>query len=221
MTPRVWLPVVLAALLSGLAGCGSDTDEFAGARLLKSTATQLAKGKPAAAPATTVTRAAVNSVTTPLLLLNVEGTGASALVVPFGRNGGVDTWSSVDKKTVSFRSGILVATRGLGADLMSVVAPDIAQVARGSGSYDRVYFYLDGLDQTRREQFRCSLSVAGSQTIVIAEQGYATRHVVETCSGTSGRFDNDYWFDGGSALRQSRQRIGEHLGRLDIARLNY
>jgi hypothetical protein len=209
--------LILAAL--ALSGCGSDTDQITGVRTAQTVVGGILKSRGPAPAEAGVTRAALNTIQSPVMLVKVTGTGASAVVVPFGSNAGVATWSSVDRKTVSFRQGILVATRGLGDDLMSVIAPSSAEIARGTGNHDRVHYYLNGEDQPERHLYRCTLAVVGSETITLVDRAYATRHIKESCSGPAGRFVNHYWFENGSILRQSSQRIGESLGQLETRRI--
>lgn len=215
--------VLTGALLlaTALTGCGSTEDATLGASLARDLGGLIKSRRVAAAPAADLglTPATLASVTTPLQLVTLQRTGAQALIGPLGSNGGVDTWGTTDGQSISYRQGILVATRGIGTDLMSVVAPSLADVARGAGSHNRVHFYTDGLDQTDRQAFTCTLSVAGTETISIVQRGYVTRRVNEDCTGPMGTFQNSYWFDGGTYLRQSRQYVAKEAGWLETKRL--
>lgn len=211
------LPLVLAL---ALAACGTATDETAGARAWLALAQQgLGRDAPAAAPQGGLTRAALAQVLTPVDLVTVDSTGASGLIARIGTNAGVETWSSADDKTLSFRNGVLVATRGLGADLMAADVPPLAGLAAGQGSHGRTHVTLTGDESPNRATYACVLATLGPETVVIVERAYATRHVQETCSGRDGSFVNDYWFDGRGILWQSRQWTGRDLGHLTIRRL--
>ncbi len=214
--------IALLAALALLAGCGSDDQSTGKAKLLRDTlgaVLQRGEAKPVGAQDLGLTRAALAGVSTPLALATVEATGASALIAPFGRNNGVVTWSSTDKKTLAMRDGVLVATRGLGADLMSSVAPTAAQIGRGAGSHERVYFHIDGLDQTVRSQFRCTLATQGAKIITVVERNYATNLVQERCEGPTGAFTNEFWVENGTFIRQSRQTVDQKLGKVQIQRI--
>lgn len=209
------LALVLALALSA---CGTDTDETAGARAWLAFAQQgLSRGDDAAAPG--LTRAALSRVATPVDLVTIERTGATGLIARIGTNAGVETWSSADDKTLSFRGGVLVATRGLGADLMSADVPALARLAAAQGTHGRTHVTLTGDEQPIRATYACVLRPLGTESVVIVERSMALRRVQETCSGREGSFANDYWFDGRGILWQSRQWTGRILGHVMIRRL--
>ncbi len=214
----------LLAALALLAGCGTDTDAIQGTRTLQAVVRQAVPGRPAApaAPPGTVpglTRAAVEAVPNPLMLVTIEARGATGVVAPAGRNGGVETWASADGKTLALRDGMLVATRGFGPDLISAATPSAAQVAAG-GSWTRLYVTLDGEDRTVPARHACTAAPAGAERLVIVERAYDTRRMRETCTGPGGAsIVNDFWFDAGGVLRQSRQWTGGPGGYVAIRRL--
>lgn len=209
-----------AALLLALAACGSADNAQTASAFLGDFTRSVRPGAAPAAPADLgLTRAALAGISTPVQLVSLDQSGISALIGPLGSNNGVDTWSSADNRSISYRQGIVVATRGLSGDLVSASVPTLGQIAAGSGSHNRVHFYLDGLDQTERQDFRCTLSSAGSETITIVGLGYPTRRIDEDCSGAAGSFRNSYWIEGGTNLRQSRQYVAKEAGFLVTKRL--
>ncbi len=212
---------VLIALMLGLSGCGTDTDATAGARLtgsiLKGVVGQRAQKPVVAGPPTTQARLA--QFKTPMIMAELPTQGTFTFVVPNGVNGDVETWASADDKTISFRQGIVVATRGYGPDLMQSTGPTIAQVSSGVGRFERVYYYLDGADQTQRRVFDCTLSNLGPDTITVVERQHTTRHIAETCTGDSGRFTNEYWFQNGTFLRKSNQLLNIEWGHFVLSRV--
>lgn len=211
---------ILAAITIALAGCGTDRDATAGARLTGSIVKEIVskKDKPAVAGVPT-TRARLAQFKTPMIMAELPTRGMFTFVVPSGVNGDVETWASADDKTISFRQGIVVATRGFGPDLMQSVGPSISQVASASGSVRRVYYYLDGADQTQRRDFTCTLSNLGPATITVVERQHTTRHVAEVCTGDSGSFTNEYWFENGTFLRKSNQLLNVEWGPLVLSRV--
>ena len=74
-------------------------------------------------------------------------------------NAGHQTWDVQVGFTVAFRDGLMVATRGLGGDLMGA---DVAQVRAaldaGGGTAIRRQDYLDGQDQVVTETYECTIS---------------------------------------------------------------
>lgn len=205
------------ALLAALAACGTDIDETQRMRtylLVAQTATGLTPRPPPGNAG--LTRAVLAEVGRPADM--VEILGAGAVLFQVGTNRGVETWASVDNRSVSFRQGMVTATRGLGGDLMAAETPPLSQVASASGTFVRSIVYLNGEDQSVTERFLCEYATVGTEDVVIVERGYRTRRVQETCSGDSGRFVNDHWFQGGT-LRQSRQWAGPFLEYVEYYRL--
>lgn len=216
--------ILSVALVSALAlsGCGNDPNANAGANIIKAVAVGLAtraKGGGAPAPAAGITREQLNQIKTPMMMVNLTNVGTTAFFVPYGQNGAVETWASPEGQTISFRGGVMVATRGFGGDIMQSAGPSIGQIASGSGKHTRIYDYLDGADQNLRREFVCTLRNAGMETITVVDRQHTTRHIVEDCTGNGGQFTNEYWFEGGTFLRKSKQLINIEWGHLDLQRV--
>lgn len=123
------------------------------------------------------------------------------------------TWISSDGITLGYRGGLLVATRGLGPDLMAAdTGQALAAVRSGSGSYVRIYDYLDGEDQAVRRSFVCSVKNKGSEVIEIYELKLTLRKVIESCSNPEFQIRNTYWISNRNRIRQSKQWIGPDVG---------
>ncbi len=204
---RGWLFGGVAAVLLALSGCGSEKQGTTGVGIAKGLITQAIAARKGAEPAPPVTREVLSQFKTPMIQTDIPALGDTIYLVPYGKNGGVDTWSGGDDRNISFRDGVMIATRGFGPDIMQSVAPSINQIASGDGSYDRAYYYLDGADRTQRFDYRCNLRVAGTETITVVDRQHTTRHVVEECSGKTGVFANEYWFENGVFLRKSKQLL--------------
>lgn len=210
--------LVAAAALAALAGCGNpDTQrgqtsfylEVGNALLAR--VTGAARGAPAA-PALP-TRAAIDASEAPVAIVGIEASGQVATVNGIARNGRVTVYSTANAVTVALRDGVLVATRGLGPDLMSAAVPEAAALRRGAGGHRRVHDYLTGTDATRKVALDCTLAPAGTETLSLVGLTVPATVVVETCAGAGGLMvENRYWFDRTGRIRQSRQWIGEAGG---------
>jgi hypothetical protein len=219
MISRMTLSTFLAAGLL-LTNCGSDKTPDPAFSLLGSVVKKVTTPKSKeAAPRPATTRASLAKFKTPMIMAEIPQKGFFTFVVPYGKNGDVDTWASVDDKTISFRQGMVVATRGFGPDIMQSSGPSILQIASGAGSYPRNYYYLDGADQTQQRKYTCTLSNLGTDTITVVERQHTTRHVIETCTGESGNFSNEYWFENGTFLRKSKQLLTLEWGDLVLSRV--
>jgi hypothetical protein len=206
-----------------LAACGSDTGQIATISAARTIATMAAgqmTGRGTPAPAGIgMTRATLANIVTPVDLVTIETSGAQGVIAKIGTNRGVETWSSVDKKTLSFRNGIILATRGLGGDLMSAAVPARTQVTV-PGTHNRRHVVLNGQDQPETLQFQCRTTAVGPDSVIVVERSYATQHYQETCSGPSGSFSNDYWAGIGGNLRKSRQWVSERVGFVVVEHLH-
>lgn len=206
---------VLAALVV-LSGCGSDQDAFPVARQVQGFAKERLSGTEAAAQPAQLTRALLAQVVSPVQLVTIEKFKKQALVAEIARNGGVETWSTMDDVTIATRDGVLVATRGFGDDLMSAAVPGAGRLRSGSDQLTRRYVHLSGLDQTVNLTLTCTTSNPVSEAVEIVEKVYSTRRVDETCEGDGLQFTNSYWWDGSGKLRKSRQWVSHNVGSILI-----
>lgn len=147
---------------------------------------------------------------TPILRAVVPGAGVDVLLSVRDTNGGVVTWESAEGITFAFRDGMLIETRGLGADLMSARAPSASSVASGAASR-RSYWAVGDDDVNLRRDYDCAPQSAGTETVEIYGRAHATRVVEESCVGTDSRMKNKFWFEGGQ-IRQSRQFVSPDAG---------
>ncbi len=225
--PATWM---LVASLLALSGCGNDVSagKVGGVpvkALFQATLASIGLGpkpKPAAPqPAPTpaqiaASRQMLEAAGVPLYIIQDTDLHLSAFFGKLGQNGDVVTWATPDHLSVSLRDGMVVATRGLGPDIMSSSGPTTAQVARGHGQTQRSYTYLDTADQSLRYDFTCQLSLAGTETITLIGKPYKTRRIDESCHGSHGDFTNIYWFDTAAKLRQSSQLLALGIANLRL-----
>lgn len=204
----------MAAALTLLAACGNDPESFAVARATQAIVT--AKVAPEDAEPLTLTRASLANVVSPVQLVSIDKRNQKALVAEVAQNNGVTTWSSVDKVTVSLRDGVVVATRGLGDDLMAATGQRPNARSSADENYTRTYTLLNGLDQASYVKVVCSVRINERQVVDIVEIRYSVRELVETCKGTDVSFDNSYWIEDSGHIRKSRQWISPEVGSITI-----
>ena len=226
-TARIALVIAVSA---SLAACGNDpnsgvSDVELGAAL-KATFARIKNGPPVTGPVTAPDAATIaagrevlQAAGQPIYMVNDPGTSVTAFMAPLGENGGVITWANSDYLTVGLRDGVVVATRGFGADMMSANAPTAVQLSNGAGTYQRQFYYLDGADQTQIYSYTCNLSVNGADTITVLGKSHKTRKISETCEGKQGSFVNQFWFENEHYLRQSSQLRVQGVGNLLLQRI--
>ncbi|WP_330629610.1 YjbF family lipoprotein (plasmid) [Thioclava litoralis] len=210
------LPVVL---LAALAACSGGVEVPKGEEVIgKSLMTALKQSRQPAPPQ--LSRAQLAQVGLPVMEVTPDRTGLTGYVTPATRQsdslpGTVVTWQSSDKATFTFRNGVLIASRGLGFDLLSASAPIGAQGRMGPAHGGERHYVIRADDYSEiRLTLQCTLTAQPDETVEILGENHATRHLEERCtSPEGGRIVNDYWLgkaDG--ALWQSRQWGGPRLG---------
>ena len=119
---------VIAAVAVSLAGCGNDPAKNGlTATVGHSVGAALTSTRGPAQPVV-VTRAMIRALKVPILMFGLPSRKARLAMATDGHNGDVVTWRAADGSTVSLRSGVVVATRGAGSDLMSAAVPSLAQL---------------------------------------------------------------------------------------------
>lgn len=221
-----------AAALLALAGCSRGPDApptqlqvLAAARV--SAGNLIGKLRGTEAPARPpLTRAALDTVTVPVLEVTVERHDDWAFLFRTlersdASPGRIEQWSTEDSNvTLTLRGGVLIATRGLGGDLLSsaVQVSDARPGPAGGGEHRQLIRNLDYRETALA--LSCELVDLGPETIEIVERRHATRHLQQRCEGGGGRVVNDYWTDPRAGiLWQSRQWAGPQLGYLRLRRL--
>ena len=217
----------LIALL-GLAACGNGSDsqplelqviEAGRAAIAERAARRQATARPP------LTRAALNTVQVSALEVTLERRDVLAYLFIDGTRrdstpGKITVWRSEDNLNVVTRNGIVIATRGLGNDLLSSQVPvggDRPGPVRG-GEHVQMVRALDNREIPVR--LACDLIDLGAETIVIVERKHATRHLQQRCEGAGGTVVNDYWVDSGTGIVwQSRQWAGPGIGYMRLRRL--
>lgn len=212
-----------------LGACGNDTSPnpmaAAVGAMAKDSMVKLKGRKTAGAPAAKAAspaerRAALQKGGQPILRVSSKPLGLTSFVKINDAKGPVLTWATPDGATFSQRNGVLIQTRGLGADLMSAQAPSVSQLLQAGTPYQRVYYFLGADDQGTRRTYDCATAIAGRDSIEILGRSHATTHVVETCvrSSGGGKLTNDFWIEG-STIRQSRQWVSAGIGHIEFARV--
>jgi hypothetical protein len=140
--------------------------------------------------------------------------GAVITLTPLDVDGSVITWKSNSGAQLITRDGLLIATRGFGADLMSADAPSLATLLGGKAAYNRSYHMLDGTDTPVRLYFSCTTSAAAAQGVA-----GASRRIVEECQGEAGRITNEYWVSPSRKVVKSKQFASQMAGYFEIRAL--
>lgn len=212
---------VLCMIAVSLAGCGTLNQNQIGTTVISAVAQRITGGQTATqAAAPTVTRQELEAQGLETLQVTLESGNAIAIVVKVGENRGKLTWVTSEGIGITTENGMLIATRGLGQDLMAADTDEVYRALQNRrGMAVRVHDYLNNLNRIDRRSFQCEISPAGSAQIVIFGVQHATVKVDEVCTNPELEFTNSYWIDSSGTIWQSRQWISPDLGHLEIQRL--
>lgn len=221
---------LLAGLIAGglLAACsGGNIDQRAELQIVQTFRSNIQKkikdrNKPARPP---LTRAALDTVKVSAIEVTLERRDIFAYLFIDGERGDdspgrITVWRTEDDVSIATRNGVVIATRGLGGDILSSTVQVSGDSPGPSSGGERVLM-IRGLDNTeQRLSLSCDLEDLGPDPIEIVELVHPTRHLRETCDGAGGQIVNDYWADARAGLVwQSRQWAGPQIGYMRLRRL--
>ncbi|MCK0097153.1 YjbF family lipoprotein [Yoonia sp. F2084L] len=194
-----------------LAGCGnaSNEDDLTGQLWERLTSSG---GAPAEAPSFDALRAGFTpavmaQIDGPVLLVSIPTLGTAAALTRTSVNNGVETFLTADGISISLQDGLVVATRGLGFDLMTADVSEVSRALRGGqSSAVRIHRYLDGENQLVTRSFVCRYT---------NPVGQGTQ---EQCTSRLGIIENSYIVDKNGLFSSSRQWISPQIGDMRIER---
>lgn len=211
------LPLLALTAALALTGCGNEADQGAVLTALKGSLPSL--GKKAAAPAAPDPAPVLKNTSVPVSMI-VQSTlgGITAVIVQIEQNGPYRTYTTASRQTLTFRQGLVTATRGLGNDMMSAsVSDSLALIsARKPGTAKRVLRYLDGANNVITYQFDCEMYMTGAARVQQGEVSANAVEMTENCFGRTQKFTNTYLVDGSGMILSSQQWISPIQGYFDI-----
>ncbi len=214
--------LALAAPVALLAACsGGDEAPTLQLQVLEAARTSIAARRAPGAARPPVTRAVLDTLDGAFLEITRERNGQSAFLfpTPVRRAGAADAtvvWRTETDETVTLRGGVLIATRGLGGDVLST-EQRLRPGGRGPAGGQKVLHVADRDNKQLRLTLACEVVDMGPARIEIIGWSLPVRHLRERCAGGGGTVLNDYWLDPGNGpVWQSRQWAGPHIGYLRL-----
>jgi Group 4 capsule polysaccharide lipoprotein gfcB, YjbF len=209
---------LLAAGLA-LTGCGDIAKSGLGSQMIGALIPALA-GTPSAPSALDFSPQTIADHTDQYQIFTINAMSVQAPARLIQDNGTGQTWASQSGFTASYRDGLLVATRGLGDDLM---ASDTGQVravlAQGGGQAQRAVDFLDDFDRVETVRFACEIAAQGREVVDLGLRQPELAKYEETCSSPTLVFTNIYWLDAAGEILQSRQFVSQTVAYLRSNRL--
>jgi hypothetical protein len=147
-----------------------------------------------------------------VLLARFAASGRSGTLARDVTVGTVTTWRTTDNVTLSFDGGVLVATRGLGDDLMAGGAAATLQALTlpgTSGPYPVQRRQLSGDNHDLMTTLTCRMAAA------VLVDALSLR--VETCQDATGpAWQNRYWVGRDGAVNRSSQWVSPGVGLIEL-----
>lgn len=143
----------------------------------------------------------------PVALLVLEKSNVTNVVIESERNGRFTTYFSPTVQSITLDQGVLTATRGLGADLLSADVSRTARLIRQrqTGSAPRSMTFLNGEGTTTTLSFNCEVLPRQQQVFESGQIKRQAQVVTESCKSDSYEFTNSYMVDGGGKILSARQ----------------
>lgn len=194
------------AVFGLLAGCGNDPNRLSSLGQVQQIIADI--GEPSTGPTAAQIRtnltpqALAQFGDAPIKIGTVETPLLSSILIGVGQNGAVSTFTTPDGVSFALNDGMLVATRGLGSDLMTADVADSRRAIKAGGGAGivRIHRYLDGEEQIFVRSFVCDVTPDG--------QG----GLRERCQGETQAFENVYRLDAQGKIASSRQWISPERG---------
>lgn len=219
--------IVLAGALV-LTGCSGGKDaaptQLELARATKAIVGGAISGKGRGEAPAPISRAQIEAVGLPVTGIRAERRAMSAYFFRAEARrdetpGLIEVWMSGDQlSTVTTRDGVVIATRGLGGDLLSSGVP-LADGQPQSGALEQRIFTGD--NRERSLMLRCETEDIGAERVDILGVSHDARHLRQSCDGGDGsRVTNDFWQSpGDGTIWKSRQWAGPYVGYLQLNRV--
>lgn len=153
------------------------------------------------------------------IYVGVEGRGGGGVMLLSATRNNIQTWISSEDLSISTQNGILVASRGLGGDILgSDVRESREMILRqGTGLAQRFHTFIDGENRAVTRSYICEIEPDGTQTITLNARQVRTKLVSEKCGNPDQQFSNTYWLDATTGhIVQSRQWAGAYIGMLAL-----
>lgn len=173
----------------------------------------------------TVSRTQLEAAGQPAIRISLEGEDILTTLVATTSNNGALTYLSRLGQSITLRGTQIVATRGIGTDLLSVASfgPDPISTPRPlalwPGGITRRYELPGPGIQGRLIVATCVFARGSSQTLSVLGREVTGQLMQETCAAPDGtRFENLHLVEADTGqIWRSRQWIGSDIAALDIS----
>lgn len=213
-------------LICILTSCTNDpeleTSEIELLTLLKNSIIGLGKPKGFVDARKLLSRQKIDEFAIPILFVELE-TGQNGTLTRYPGKGIGQTWLGSDGATITLDQGVLLASRGMGNDLMGVSSsmPSWKNIKNNGTTYIRKTSYLGGNNQLNTKNLICSIENIGKlENIVIWDVDFTVKKYEELCKYNDLTIKNIFYLDDSQIVRSSYQYHSETIGYLKTERLD-
>ncbi len=217
--------LIIALVLCKLTGCSNAPDimtsEIKTYKLLRQSIVNKQNSEDFIDVRSLINRTYIDKAKVPLLYVKLE-TGQNGALAMYPGSGSKTVWIGADGATISLKKGILVASRGMGQDLMGSEngIKDWSRI-KNNDKYSRKFTYLKDDNRTITEKFKCSVVKSSQETkIMIFEVEFKTTKFKETCFYNNRSFESVFYVDREGTVRRSNQFHSFDLGHIFTERLD-
>ena len=134
-----------------------ETGEITALQLLETTMSQINNKNTYLDARDLINRRQIDAAGIPVLFVELE-TGQNGTLTPYPGEGVGQTWLGADGATITLDNGVLIASRGMGEDVMGATTqlPAWAEIST-SASYKRQFGYLSGNNQSYLRSVSCQI----------------------------------------------------------------
>lgn len=208
------LPLIALGAVAVVAGCSPEARESAIARagqvisFVSPAAREAIEGTEVSVDASAFAPDAIAAAPEDYFIIGIPALSEPALGRVIARNARQITVQSQDGFTAAFADGMLVATRGLGDDLIAADTTAVrAAIRAGGGSVTRRHETLDGRDDIVLSTFDCVVTRVGPEEVSLGVRSVTATKFTETCRNAEVQFENLYWIDSEGEIASSRQYV--------------
>ena len=204
---NLWKFLVIAILLTASCekGPSLDSPEIEAIKILKNSVQNHRRAKKFVDVRALVSPSKIKSSEIPLLYVELAS-GQNALLARYPDEGNGTTWLGADGSTVTFKNGVLKATRGMGYDLMGSInnMPRWNNIKNGQ-KYKLTLAYLKGDNSIEKYEYTCSMEKsAKEEQINIFDELINTVEFKEKCKHGIKEINNKYYLNRNGSVVKSK-----------------
>ncbi len=168
-----------------------------------------------------LTRKLIDDANVPVLLVELPS-GQNGTLTKYPGLGIGTTWLGKDGATVTLERGVLIASRGMGDDIMggSNKMPDFNKI-KGKNFYSRSLSYIEEDNKIKVHNFDCQIQKDKQPYEVdILNATHNVQDFIEICQGEFLSIRNSFSVDANNIVRKSYQYHGKTIGYIITERLD-